>query len=617
MADNQLKQVSLSRDLVSQMTYDDIFSAYQEAIEAPLEAAQFYKSLEPLVEAQSTKLEQQAPDMASKYKKMLFQAAVVGLPYLQDKIVLQILSEYPLNIVRAGYKLKESVSKFLAGHYLLEDRNNLRLKIRALLENCAQPLGSNASKASKDQPRTVGEWIRYRNTKLGHVTESDLVSEKQFLAQDRYVRSLSDKEQSELAELLSLYRWLHLSSLWQEGFEESIVIKEDGRLKILHNGILEDITLNVKADNVGNSSKKNSITTIPETSQINKFLTFPDTEIPSKEAEPVTKPVTLVSKTPEETKDIMTPHSIVTTSQAMKVPGPAFIIDIEDENEVDAHRSKFERSHTLEEILRQYVQEFISKNNLVFKDEVNKRRFIQLMVSRLKDVRGPLEVAEVLRKPSEAGGLGMTEEKADQVQAIIEQAKKEFELRIKHNELQIPEPIPEPVAPPAPAKIEPPKPAFDAEAAKQWRDQMLRQLQEQNQPVTPPDQTTAPPAAVMPKPQLSDVKAPPKVVGPLEELRSLTLVDFRRLGATPLEALQKIKGKIDLLGESSIGRRVEAVRAWKSSVVYQQYLRLGRESIEQGKSISDIVNAHQMAGDPVLTEQEFTAIADFNAKLRF
>ncbi|OHA57182.1 MAG: hypothetical protein A2441_00370 [Candidatus Veblenbacteria bacterium RIFOXYC2_FULL_42_11] len=97
----------------------------------------------------------------------------------------------------------------------------------------------------------------------------------------------------------------------------------------------------------------------------------------------------------------------------------------------------------------------------------------------------------------------------------------------------------------------------------------------------------------------------------------MNLVDFRRLGSTAQEALQKVKGKIDLLGEMSVTRRVEAVRAWKSSLVYQQYLQLGRESIEQGKPISLVVSNHQTLGDQVLTEDEFTAIADFNAKLRF
>jgi len=316
----------------------------------------------------------------------------------------------------------------------------------------------------------------------------------------------------------------------------------------------------------------------------------------------------------QELKEGFLPISMITpTTQTIKSIKPALIFNIEDEKEVDKHREKAGTPPVLEHVLRAFVDEIIATKNLVFRDEVNQRRFIQLMVSRLKDVRGPLEIAEVLRKPAEAGGLGMTEEKADQVQGIMEEAKREFEIRVKNQSLKIPEPIAERPAQPAPVKVEPAKPSYDAAAAKAWRDQMLREIQAQGQPATIVEGSQP----AVPKPQLADVKAPPKVVGPLDELRGLNLVDFRRLGSTAQEALQKVKGKIDLLGEMSVTRRVEAVRAWKSSLVYQQYLQLGRESIEQGKPISLVVSNHQTLGDQVLTEDEFTAIADFNAKLRF
>lgn len=302
---------------------------------------------------------------------------------------------------------------------------------------------------------------------------------------------------------------------------------------------------------------------------------------------------------------------IHSTPQALKSAAPALIFDLEDEKEADKHRDKAGQPPVLEHTLRQYIDEVIKTRNLVFKDEINRRRFVQLMVSRLKDVRGVVEIAEALRKPVEAGGLGMSEDKAEQVQNIIEQAKKEFEARLKDQSLTIPEPIRE-SPPPPPPKVVSPQPTFDAAAAEAWRQQMLQQLAAQSQTESP-----APVQSSAVKPQLSDIKAPPRVVGPLEELRSLTLVDFRRLGDTPQEALQKIKNKIDLLGEHSVARKVEAVRAWKSSAVYQQYLRLGRESIEQGKSVSVIVANYQALGEPTLTEEEFNSIADFNAKLRF
>ncbi len=307
---------------------------------------------------------------------------------------------------------------------------------------------------------------------------------------------------------------------------------------------------------------------------------------------------------------------IHSTPQAIKSDKPALVFNLEDEKEVDKHRGKIknvEEKIILEKQIRAFIDEVIEKKNLIFRDDVNKRRFIQLMVSRLKDVRGSLEVAEVLSRAIEDGGLGMNEEKTEQVQEIIEAAKREFEEKRKNQQLPIPEPQTENLPRPEAVKVIPPRPITNTENTRQqWREQILKEIENQSS-----ETITADRPVLSPKPQLVDVKAPPKVVGPLEELRTLSLVDFRRLGSTPQEALSKIKGKIDLLGENSITRRVEAVRAWKSSVVYQQYLRLGRESIEQGKTIGVIVGAHQAQGDSVLTEEEFNAIADFNAKLRF
>ena len=120
---------------------------------------------------------------------------------------------------------------------------------------------------------------------------------------------------------------------------------------------------------------------------------------------------------------------IVSPPQIIKSTKPALVFHIEDEKEADKFRAlehvstRVREQPVLEQVLRQFVDEVIAQKNLVFKDEVNKRRFIQLMVSRLKDVRGPLEIAEALRKPIEAGGLGMSDDKADQVQAIVEAAK--------------------------------------------------------------------------------------------------------------------------------------------------------------------------------------------------
>lgn len=451
---------------------------------------------------------------------------------------------------------------------------------------------------------TVSDWIKDYDQGLVNNQRSSL-SEISYINESNKVKDqlVDQEDKNKLRTILSIYDWLKVGG----PLPGEMVFSElrNRKESITPEKIVSPQALDIEEEVVAPMPKQDS------ESQIKPVVSPMPIKQASEKAKVVPKPTILPPKI--ELPQINSSTFIHNSPQTLKSTKPALIFDLEDEKEADKHREKAGGPPVLEHVLRQYIDDVIKDKNLVFKDEVNRRRFVQLMVSRLKDVRGPLEVAESLRKAVEAGGLGMPEEKADQVQQIMETAKQEFENKKKQGELKAS--LPEPLPRPEPVKVQVPKPAFDAEAAKKWREQMLREIQTQGQPVAANQTGSAP--VLAPKPQLVDVKAPPKVVGPLEELRGLTLVDFRRLGSSPQEALQKIKGKIDLLGETSIGRKLEAVKAWKTSVVYQQYLRLGRESIEQGKPISAIVSNHQNLGEPVLTEGEFTAIADFNARLRF
>ena len=108
----------------------------------------------------------------------------------------------------------------------------------------------------------------------------------------------------------------------------------------------------------------------------------------------------------------------------------------------------------------------------------------------------------------------------------------------------------------------------------------------------------------------------PRAYGPIEELNSLTLVDWRRWGNTQ-EAIKKIKDKINILAEESLVKKAEGIKAWKSSEINQLYLDVGAESIDQGKPILEIISQREQKNQPALTEQEFNAIVELNQELRF
>jgi hypothetical protein len=118
------------------------------------------------------------------------------------------------------------------------------------------------------------------------------------------------------------------------------------------------------------------------------------------------------------------------------------------------------------------------------------------------------------------------------------------------------------------------------------------------------------------RPSVTDIIAPPRLVGPIEELRRLAVVDFRRLSRDPREANLKIRDKIDLLADRSFAERDRGVKAWQESAVNRLYLDILRLSLE-GKPVPEVIAVREKNGEPTLTKAEFDAIMDLNRKLRF
>lgn len=118
------------------------------------------------------------------------------------------------------------------------------------------------------------------------------------------------------------------------------------------------------------------------------------------------------------------------------------------------------------------------------------------------------------------------------------------------------------------------------------------------------------------KPAVMDVSAAPKLIGPVEELRTLRLVDFRRLSKDPREACLKIRDKVDLLAERSFAEKDRGVKAWQDSEVNRLYLDLLRASLE-GTPVPDVIAKREFDGDPTLSKPEFDAVMELNRKLRF
>ena len=126
-----------------------------------------------------------------------------------------------------------------------------------------------------------------------------------------------------------------------------------------------------------------------------------------------------------------------------------------------------------------------------------------------------------------------------------------------------------------------------------------------------------PPVFRKDQPRLDDIKYIPKIIGPIDELRDMTLVNFRRLGASPEEAVAKIKEKLDILEHDSVIKRMAGIKAWQEAEVTTIYLEISRDCLSKGASADQVISLRESSGRPTLTTEEYKAVLELNKFLRY
>ena len=134
-------------------------------------------------------------------------------------------------------------------------------------------------------------------------------------------------------------------------------------------------------------------------------------------------------------------------------------------------------------------------------------------------------------------------------------------------------------------------------------------------PQSPAASRVSPPAS--PRPVMRDITPMPKLMGPIDELRFLDPVNFRRLGGTPGESVNKIFSKIKLLEKDGYDKMIAGVKAWRQSPVNRLYLRLGQEALAKSKPLKEIIAERKKNSQECLSEEEVAVIIALNSKLVF
>lgn len=107
------------------------------------------------------------------------------------------------------------------------------------------------------------------------------------------------------------------------------------------------------------------------------------------------------------------------------------------------------------------------------------------------------------------------------------------------------------------------------------------------------------------------------LTGSIPELKSFDLIGFRRLGDSAEHRVAKILEKINLLEQESYTKKAQGISAWRNSGVYQLYLKLGAESMSEGKKVEEYIKEKEDKNEDILSVAEFSAISDLNKQLRF
>lgn len=267
-------------------------------------------------------------------------------------------------------------------------------------------------------------------------------------------------------------------------------------------------------------------------------------------------------------------------------------------------------------------------------DEVMLKRLENIIIARVRDVRDDLETKESLIKSKKVGGMEFSDADADKLLNLIKnrdstsapaEIKTKTDVKPANNDFQ---------------------PTFEMEdglpVVRMPEKNSGPKLLEPEKLLQPPDdvkikaETSALPAPnpapyiaekIIPesvlnaktanRPNLDDVKLEKKLMGPVEELENMTIIDFRRIAADPRAAVNKIKEKIDLLEGDGFSQKIAGISAWQKSEVSRFYRLLGQLSMSEGRNIEDIIKERLMSGKPTLSLDEFHAVMELNKILRY
>ncbi|MEK9183052.1 MAG: hypothetical protein AAB849_00905 [Patescibacteria group bacterium] len=583
-------------------------------VESMKEAAVFNSDAAQIRRGLEIKLAEPDADMAvqEKYAPIILTCYFIGLYSLGPQARAELIQKQTLAALKSGIKVRAFLEDFLINvEDMISDKPELPELFKAYRKN-REMLGG----------RSWQEWTQsYLASVKSSVIKRGAIERVHFINSDAVVKNLALEDKDLLLKALELLDWLEfpdeekLKANW-----DMIVTMPDGSEQVMKKTEFDEL-----------NKKKLTFNSVPALK-----LAVPEESRPIFKSTPPPTPVMSVSTPPPlapKSTQILPPKqplppTPVPTRQSptptKSVPQPIFAPTIERYDAV--------------------AEKLVKESGLNIVPELQ-QRFKMIVVSRLKEVRKWVETRQKLMSPKEAGGMSFSYEEAEKFLKMVDE-KKEGLLK---NEIALP--ADRQVAPLAPKEVLPIKENFpkdsslaarnDNKAAATPRNdikktssditkthpQPLKIVQQEKAtpkielaPLTQAHIKPAPKIAIPQTPsgrsKMEDVAYKPRLVGPVEELREMTIVDFRRLSPQVKVTADKIYAKIELLAEESYEKKIAGIKAWQESEVNKMYLGLLNESVDAAKPVQKMIEERQGAGRPTLTYEEFKTVMELNRRLR-
>lgn len=158
------------------------------------------------------------------------------IPFLSTKEIAGLLNEnLSAGLQIDDLELTERITKKLI-EIDLGDRDNCKKELKTALINSKEELIGPVTVWPNKKIRTVSDWIK---DYVGQMSEGKrgALGEAQYFYQKTYFVKLKENEKNLLKKLFSLYRFLSISSLTPEGFEDDLLIEDElGRLITTNKG---------------------------------------------------------------------------------------------------------------------------------------------------------------------------------------------------------------------------------------------------------------------------------------------------------------------------------------------------------------------------------------------